>query len=388
MEEKLVKTFSLLFALYMILAFGLTLGVRRVYANEPPVAALDKSEYIGDEGQTMVFSADASYDPEGQPLHFQWDLENNDIWTSWSENSVMTYVWYDEYSNIVRVKVSDGVLEDIAEANVTIRNVAPEVNFGASPNWTFVGLPVCFSGDYSDPGIYDGHYFNWTFGDGNSSAGEYNIIYYSIIYRYSSPGVYSVNLTVTDDDGGQGTAMTEVEIFEMPTQILESCDKLGNQQDVFDAAQHESVFIKGTGFTPNTEFPVYVLHGIAWYNGSLIPGSKWASGAMAHSDANGTITPMRIWATPTIADAGLYGLEYVIIADINSNGVFEIEIDAIDNFYSDPPYWYVDLLRPGDGIVIIPEFLLGTILAFMSTSFGAALAHRVYKRTKENPSND
>lgn len=72
-----------------------------------------------------------------------------------------------------------------------------------------VGEQIAFSAsDSYDP---DGSIVNysWEFGDGSTASG---II---VQHSYSSPGVYSVNLTVTDDGGATNTSSIEISVIEI-----------------------------------------------------------------------------------------------------------------------------------------------------------------------------
>jgi len=72
-----------------------------------------------------------------------------------------------------------------------------------------VGTPVFFDGS----GSYDldGWIVNyeWDFGDGNITSGFYP----TITHVYTAPAIYSVALTVTDNDGKTGTVRQPIEIF-------------------------------------------------------------------------------------------------------------------------------------------------------------------------------
>ena len=117
-----------------------------------------------------------------------------------------TYVDNGSYTITVKVTDSDG---GVGTDNVlmTIANVVPTV--AAGPDGSVVsGQNYTVNGSFSDPGVID-YPWNWTvnWGFGTNSTGTTNIQTNPIIatQRSCSAGTYTVNLSVTDKDGGTGT---------------------------------------------------------------------------------------------------------------------------------------------------------------------------------------
>ncbi|MEA1944415.1 MAG: PKD domain-containing protein, partial [Euryarchaeota archaeon] len=89
-------------------------------------------------------------------------------------------------------------------------NYPPTASFTFSPAYPFAGYNVTFDGSgSSDP---DGTVVNyeWDFGDGNTSTGV------TANHSYASAGTYTVNLTVTDNDGRTGTKTIDVQYRAEP----------------------------------------------------------------------------------------------------------------------------------------------------------------------------
>ena len=71
----------------------------------------------------------------------------------------------------------------------------------------------------------------WYFGDGNTSTGSLNTS-----HNYSTPGTYTVTLTVIDDDGGSG-------IFSATIKVISGIDAI---DDLIE-------YVKGLGLHQGTE---------------------------------------------------------------------------------------------------------------------------------------
>ena len=107
----------------------------------------------------------------------------------------------------------------IAATTILIQNVAPrDVSSGADRN-VAEGTLVELVGSFFDPGVADTHSFLWHVDAGNGvvipdGTGQ------SFAFVPPAPGVYSVRLTVTDDDGGAGTAIMRVVAMASPSADL------------------------------------------------------------------------------------------------------------------------------------------------------------------------
>jgi len=96
--------------------------------NYPPVASV-AGPIIVNEGETMLFDASGSYDPEGDPLEYRWDLDNDGNWdTSWSTSATATLTLGDDYMGEAMVEVRDELgLTGSDVVDVTVLNVDPTI---------------------------------------------------------------------------------------------------------------------------------------------------------------------------------------------------------------------------------------------------------------------
>ncbi|RLF47514.1 MAG: hypothetical protein DRN29_02310 [Thermoplasmata archaeon] len=229
--------------------------ISRVQALEPfpsgrPVADAG-GPYTVNEGTPVIFDASDSNDAEGDTINYRWDIDfdgNLYRWdTAWSPSTTTTHTWYDDYSGDVVLQIVANHLLDIDKTIITVNNVAPTVNAGLN-QIVNEGDMVYFSGSFTDPGTLDTHTIEWDFGDGNTSSGSLNPI-----HIYGDDGVYTVTLTVTDDDGGVG----------MDTMIV----------TVNNVAPTVSPITMSLPYIDNPDFILPIVHTLSFEANATDPGS-------------------------------------------------------------------------------------------------------------------
>jgi PKD repeat protein len=113
----------------------------------------------------------------------------------------------------VTVQVTDNQgATGTGNVTVAVSNVAPVVSaVSAQVDPVQLGTSVSSSAQFSDLGTGDTHTAVWDWGDGTTSSGTLSETNgsgtVSGSHPYAEPGVYSVQLTVTDDDGDSGSAL-------------------------------------------------------------------------------------------------------------------------------------------------------------------------------------
>lgn len=163
--------------------------------------------YPGFEGKPVTFEGSGR---GGQELLYRWDFTGDNQWdTQWSRSATATYTWEDAYNGTVLLQVFDGRLKNVAQVSVTILNAPPSVDAGGDRE-AYPGETISFAGSYTDPGAKDTHVIHWDFGDG--AIAEDTL---APTHVYGEPGVYTVTLTVTDDDGGVGEDTLTVTVREI-----------------------------------------------------------------------------------------------------------------------------------------------------------------------------
>jgi serine protease len=164
--------------------------------------------YSTPEGTYVALSAAASSDPQGSPLTYAWDLDDDGQFDdSNSETPTFTRVGRDG-AFVVRVRVTDqhgAFAED--DALVTVTNVVPTVSLNAISTVT-ENTTTTISGVVTDAGWLDPLTATVDWGDGSSSSAtgvlentEPNAtLTYSATHTYGDDGVYTVTVCGRDDD--------------------------------------------------------------------------------------------------------------------------------------------------------------------------------------------
>ena len=140
----------------------------------------------------------------------EWDFCDGS--TSTDQNPSHTYNSAGDYT--VSLTVSDGTLEDteIKSNYISVSPVgSPVANFSADPTWGSGTLTTQFT-DESVQGTYPITIWSWNFGDGGSSSSQ------NPEHTYSSPGSYTVSLTVSDGDLSDIKTKTDyIHVYEFLT---------------------------------------------------------------------------------------------------------------------------------------------------------------------------
>ncbi len=286
--------------------------------NNRPVANAG-GPYTGDEGSAITFDGSGSSDPDGDTLQYRWDFDNDGLWdTAWSSSPYASHTWYDDYTETVVLQVhdsrSEGALMDGATASVTVNNVAPTVNAGPDQTVIIEGDTVSFSGSFMDPGTDDTHTIEWDFGDGSTTSGTL-----TPTHAYGDNGVYTVTLTVTDDDDGVGIddLVVTVQFNVAPTATIDSMIQ-PNPQFILPT-------VHTLTFTGSFTDPGWLdTHTATWDfgDGTVVPGTLTEENV--EPDATGTTTADHVYSDP-----GTYTVTLTITDDDGGVGTDTMEVIVV-----------------------------------------------------------
>ncbi len=214
-------------------------SVVRVTLNSPPTAGAG-GPYTVAEGGSVALSGSGS-DPEGGPLTYAWDLDNDDVFETAGQSPTLSAAALDgPSSHTVTVQVTDDAgLTATATTTVNVTNVAPTATFAApasAPAGTPFTLSLTSPSDPSAPDVAAGFSYAFDCGGGYGGFGPAS----SASCPTSDTGSRSVGGKILDKDGGVteyratvNVVVTYVSLCELvhrlvtdPTVAAGLCDKL------------------------------------------------------------------------------------------------------------------------------------------------------------------
>jgi hypothetical protein len=209
-----------------------------------PVAGAAPGDGNGDEGSALSTSG-AFTDADGnssltitKSSGAGTVTDNGDGTWSWTHTSA------DDASGGVVVEASDGEHAPVAETfNWTAANVAPSV--GPVVVTRTGACAVSINAPFTDPGTADTHTATIAWGDSSTpSAAATSPV--TGTHQYGANGTYQIQVAVTDDDNGAGTADATFGTKNTPSPILQPINAAGTRS-VFKLGSTIPVKITVTG---------------------------------------------------------------------------------------------------------------------------------------------
>ena len=225
------------------------------------------------------------------------------------------------------VTVTDANLCTVSDcAIVSFTNVAPVADFSANQTSACGSIVVQFT----DNSLYSPTSWLWNFGDGNTSTAQ------NPTYTYSTAGIYSVSLTVTNSEGSNTETKTNyISVYENPTVVL--------------TATPESVDVTNDGSVTVDVNGGAIPYSYSWSNsgtGSQIAGLSAGTYCVTVTDNNGC----------SVEDCAIVTLAGVApISDFTADQTSacgSITVNFTDNSQYYPTSWSWDF---GDGETSIAQ---------------------------------
>ncbi len=202
---------------------GQVTDCKHVRVNDPPVVTIG-GPYAGQEGTAVALAGQVS-DPDGPSLTTHWSatpLSNVDPGTTcvFANAAALntTVTCNDDGVWTLSLSANDSLHPDVIKTTtLTLSNVAPSVSISAPSNGTTVvrGAPIGVTAPFTDIATHDTHTCTVDFADGSpvvngnvaQGAGSGTC---TASHTYTGVGAHNVLVTVTDDDGGQATAVVTI----------------------------------------------------------------------------------------------------------------------------------------------------------------------------------
>ena len=212
-----------------------------IVVSDPPVAD-PGGPYTGNEGSPLPFDGSASYDPDGSIVSHTWDMDCDGVYDD-TTGATPSWTWSDDDSSCIALEVTDNLgFTDTDTTTVTILNVAPTAGaITASMNPVRVNTGTTVSADFTDPGRLDTHTAEWDWGDGSRSPGTVNEIggsgTVSGSHTYTASGLYTVGLSVWDDDGdsGQSPPLQYIIVYDPDGGFISGRGRIASPEGAYSA---------------------------------------------------------------------------------------------------------------------------------------------------------
>jgi PKD repeat protein len=157
------------------------------------------------DNQVVIFDASSSTSTNASIVSYQWDFGDGDT----GSGITTQHSFEDAGTFIVTLTVTDSIgrVNRTSQSVTVAQGPEPTATIVTSPSSPIVGQTVNFNGATSKPAAGRTiRSFEWDFGDGTSGGGP------QVTHAYSTPGTYTVILTVTDDAGRVGTSKVDVTV--------------------------------------------------------------------------------------------------------------------------------------------------------------------------------
>jgi hypothetical protein len=242
--------------------------------NDAPSASVAAPSTVA-EGTPVVATVSAS-DVDDSVLTYAWTVTKNGSPFATSPS----FTPDDDGTYVVTVVVTDGHGGTAtASATVAVSNVAPSIAAVSGPTAALsLGTSATVVVNVTDPGAADTHTASFTWGDSSTSTAACVAGVCTASHTYAANGVYTVAITVADDDGGVTAAtFSPVVVFDV------------NSPSVTGGGTFQSTGGRVT-FSLNPQYNNGVLTGKAKFDGA---GVSIDSTSLAWLVVNGNVAQLK-----------------------------------------------------------------------------------------------
>jgi len=180
-----------------------TVTVTEPLVNNPPFAVILVQTHTVETNEYLELDGRSSSDPDRDELMYEWDFDDADGVNDWVRGALVITKWMTAGSYTVTLRISDDETTTTATETISVvepepPNESPSANAGMDKKVT-AGSVFNLAGGGSDP---DGTIVSWEWDlDGDRSYDTYSDTDGSLTHKFEEPGLHTIWLRVTDDDG-------------------------------------------------------------------------------------------------------------------------------------------------------------------------------------------
>ena len=180
--------------------------------NIPPVVNAGPSPYAGNEGTPIQFDGSASSSVCGFPT-LRWDFSDGGV--AFGAKPFHTFTDGRTYSGQLTATDATGLVSTTT-FSIDVASLPPVVAAGPNTSSPW-GRLVAFNGSATARGADDQATltYSWDFGDGTPSASGGS----GVLHAYTTPGVYTATLTVTNEDGQSSSDSRSVTVVKRTVSV-------------------------------------------------------------------------------------------------------------------------------------------------------------------------
>jgi PKD repeat protein len=199
---------------------GVTSTASHTVTIDQPIPTFTTSPSVPAPNQSVSFNASGSTDPESTITDYSWNFGDGSPVDDAGSSPTTSHTYTSRGTYNVTLTVTDNLgLTNTISRSVTVDN-PPTAAFAATPSPSTANSSVSFDGSASTPGaggtIED---YSWNFGDGtqNNPDTEDTGTTPAATHTYTTPGVYTLTLTVTDDLGVTNSISHQLTVDSPPS---------------------------------------------------------------------------------------------------------------------------------------------------------------------------
>lgn len=189
--------------------------------DAPPVADAGPDRG-GDEGSSIELAGSASDDRSTPSVRWSYSAvgavdPGTECGFSPADAARASFTCNDDGVFDVTLTATDSLGQTSSDtARVTVDNVAPEVTLTGAEDWQAFRTPaeVESGAAISDPGTNDAHTCEADWDDGTGDTGGAESDACTLRHTYDAPGMYTIKVGATDDDGASGSGEVMVVAYD------------------------------------------------------------------------------------------------------------------------------------------------------------------------------